>query len=142
MKTESQLNPLRDELKEKVTEIVSDDYQYGFHDNDIKYSSKPARAWMRKMVREISALKKEPAWMLERRVQAYKTFVKYPMPDFLSTNALNEIDFEKIIYFMRASDRAEKSWGRRLRLKSKRTFDRLGVPGGRAQLPGRRVRPV
>ena len=127
MATKSELNPLRDELKEKVTEIVSDDYQYGFHDNDIQYTFKARPGLDEQMVRDISALKKEPAWMLERRLQAYKTFVKYPMPTFLSTNALNEIDFEKIVYFMRASDRAEKSWDD-VSPEVKRTFDRLGVP--------------
>jgi Fe-S cluster assembly protein SufB len=81
-------NPLRKELKKNVTEIMSDDYQYGFHDNDINYTFKARPGLDEQMVRDISALKKEPQWMLERRLQAYKTFHKYPMPTFLSTDAL------------------------------------------------------
>jgi Fe-S cluster assembly protein SufB len=118
---------LREELKGQVKDIVTEDYAYGFHDDDIQYSFKARPGLDETLVRQISALKKEPAWMLERRVQAYKTFLRYPMPDFLSTNALNEIDFEKIIYFMRASDRAEKSWDD-VPEGIKRTFDKLGVP--------------
>jgi Fe-S cluster assembly protein SufB len=118
---------LREELKKNVEGIALDDYEYGFHDDDINYKFKARPGLDEKLVREISALKKEPQWMLERRLQAYKTFLKYPMPDFLSTNALNEIDFEKIVYFMRASDRAEKSWDD-VPAEVKRTFDKLGVP--------------
>jgi Fe-S cluster assembly protein SufB len=118
---------LREELKGQVKDIVKDDYAFGFHDDDIKYSFKSRKGLDEKLVREISALKKEPAWMLERRVQAYKAFVRYPMPTFLSTNALNEIDFDNIYYFMRASDRAEKDW-KDVPEGIKRTFDRLGVP--------------
>jgi Fe-S cluster assembly protein SufB len=118
---------LREELKGQVKEIVKDDYAFGFHDDDIKYSFKSRKGLDEKLVREISALKNEPAWMLERRVQAYKAFVRYPMPGFLTTNALNEIDFDNIYYFMRASDRAEKDW-KDVPEGIKRTFDRLGVP--------------
>jgi len=118
---------LREELKGQVKEIVKDDYAYGFHDDDIQYTFKSRKGLDEKIVRDISALKKEPQWMLERRLQAYRTFVKYPMPTFLSTNALNEIDFENIYYFMRASDKAEKSW-EDVPEGIKRTFDRLGVP--------------
>jgi len=118
---------LREELKGQVNEIVKDDYAFGFHDDDIKYSFKSRKGLDEKLVREISALKHEPAWMLERRVQAYRAFVRYPMPTFLTTNALNEIDFDNIYYFMRASDRAEKDW-KDVPEGIKRTFDRLGVP--------------
>jgi Fe-S cluster assembly protein SufB len=118
---------LREELKGQVKDIVQDDYAFGFHDDDIQYSFKSRKGLDEKIVREISALKKEPAWMLERRVQAYRTFMRYAMPSFLTTNALNEIDFSNIYYFMRASDRAEKSWND-VPEGVKRTFDRLGVP--------------
>ncbi|MGH7442721.1 MAG: Fe-S cluster assembly protein SufB, partial [bacterium] len=118
---------LREELKSQVNTIAKDDYAYGFHDDDVKYSFKSRKGLDEEIVREISKLKKEPAWMLERRVQAYRTFMRYPMPSFLSTNALNEIDFSNIYYFMRASDKAEKSW-EDVPEGVKRTFDRLGVP--------------
>ena len=118
---------LREELKGQVKDIVKDDYAFGFHDDDIAYSFKSRKGLDEKIVREISALKKEPAWMLERRLQGYKTFMRYAMPTFLTTNALNEIDFSNIYYFMRASDRAEKSWDD-VPEGVKRTFDRLGVP--------------
>jgi Fe-S cluster assembly protein SufB len=118
---------LREELKGQVQEIVKDDYAYGFHDDDIQYTFKSRKGLDEKMVREISALKKEPAWMLERRLQGYRTFLKLPMPDFIGSDALQKIDFDNIYYFMRASDRAEKRW-EDVPEGVKRTFDRLGVP--------------
>ena len=118
---------LREELKGQVKGIVADDYAYGFHDTDIQYTFKSRKGLDEQIVRDISALKKEPAWMLERRLQAYKIFLRYPMPDFLSTDQLTKIDFNNIYYFMRASDRAEKSWDD-VPEGVKRTFDRLGVP--------------
>ena len=118
---------LREELKKNVTGIVKDDYEFGFHDDNIQYTFKSRQGLDEQIVRDISALKKEPLWMLERRLQAYKTFVKYPMPDFLSTDALNKIDFDKIYYFMRASDKAESDWAD-VPADIKRTFDRLGGP--------------
>ena len=33
-------------------------------------------------VRQISALKHEPQWMLRRRLRAYRQFIKMPMPKF------------------------------------------------------------
>jgi Fe-S cluster assembly protein SufB len=118
---------LREELKKNVKSIVKDDYEFGFHDDDVRYTFKARPGLDEKIVREISALKKEPEWMLERRLQAFKTFQRYPMPDFLSTDALEKIDFDKIVYFVRASDRAERSWDD-VPPEVKRTFDRLGVP--------------
>jgi Fe-S cluster assembly protein SufB len=120
-------NLLREELKKNVSEIVSDDYQYGFHDNDVAYTFKARPGLDETLVRQISALKKEPAWMLERRVAAYKTFMKYPMPDFLSTDALEKIKFDEIVYFMRATDQVAGSW-EDVPEGVKRTFDRLGIP--------------
>src|SRR6185436_4558760 len=59
--------------------------------------------------------------------RAYHIFMKKPMPTFLSTNALNEIDFDDIYYFMRATDGQGKTW-EEVPEGVKRTFDRLGIP--------------
>ncbi len=118
---------LREELKKNVTGIVKDDYEFGFHDDDIKYTFKSQKGLNEEIVRQISALKKEPEWMLQKRLEGYRTFLKLPQPKFLSTDALEKIDFNDIYYFMRASDRAEKSWDE-VPEGVKRTFDRLGIP--------------
>ncbi len=117
----------REKLKEKVRDIKSDEYQYGFHDEDVEYTFKARKGIDEKLVRQISALKKEPKWMTDFRVKAYHIFMKKPMPTFFSTNILDEIDFDDIYYFMRASDKNEKNWDD-VDPSIKRTFDRLGIP--------------
>jgi Fe-S cluster assembly protein SufB len=118
---------LREELKSQVKEIVKDDYAYGFHDDDVKYTFKARKGLDADMVRQISALKSEPKWMTEFRLRAYDLFVKKPMPTFLSTDALDHIDFNDIFYFMRAQDKQGKTWDE-VDEGVKRTFDRLGIP--------------
>jgi Fe-S cluster assembly protein SufB len=118
---------LREELKSQVKEIVKDDYEFGFHDDDVKYTFKAKKGLDADMVRQISALKKEPKWMTEFRLRAYDLFVKKPMPTFLSTDALDHIDFNDIFYFMRAQDKQGKTWDE-VDEGVKRTFDRLGIP--------------
>ena len=53
---------LREELKTQVKSIVKDDYEYGFHDDDVKYTFKAQKGLNADIVRQISALKKEPKW--------------------------------------------------------------------------------
>lgn len=120
-------NPAREELVQQVKGIVKDDYAFGFHDDDVKYSFKSKKGLDETLVRQISALKKEPKWMTDFRVRAYHIFKKKPMPTFLSTDALEHIDFEDIYYFMRATDGQGKTW-EEVPEGVKRTFDRLGIP--------------
>ncbi|MES2201276.1 MAG: Fe-S cluster assembly protein SufB [candidate division FCPU426 bacterium] len=126
MATEEKIQ-LREDLKDQVKDIVTDDYEYGFHDNDVKYAFKAQKGLNADIVRQISMLKKEPKWMLDFRLRAYETFVKKPMPTFLSTNALDDIDFSDIYYFMRATEGQGKTW-EDVPEGVKRTFERLGIP--------------
>ena len=118
---------IREELKSQVNQIVKDDYAFGFHDDDVKYTFKAKKGLNAEIVAQISALKKEPKWMTEFRLRAYQVFMKKPLPTFLSTDALEHIDFSDIFYFMRAQDKQGKTWDE-VDEGVKRTFDRLGIP--------------
>ena len=76
-------------------------------------------------VRKISALKNEPEWMLERRLLAYNHFINSPTPQWGAD--LNKIDYNKIHYFVRATDKKGRTWNE-VPAKIKETFERLGVP--------------
>ena len=76
-------------------EIVSTEYQYGFHDQ-VDYLRETKRGLTRATVEEISAIKGEPDWMLDFRLRAYEHFLSRPMPQW--GGDLNQIDFDKIIY--------------------------------------------
>lgn len=77
------------------------------------------------VVRQISQLKKEDQWMQKFRLKAYETFVNKPMPPWGAD--LSGINFDKIHYFVKASDRSAKTWDQ-VPSKIKNTFDKLGIP--------------
>ena len=79
------------------------------------------------VVREISKLKNEPNWMTEKRVKAFRHFEERPMPTWGNTPMLEEIDFDKICYYLRSSDSTKKDWGD-VPEDIRNTFDRLGIP--------------
>jgi Fe-S cluster assembly protein SufB len=108
-------------------ESLVEDYRHGFHDSEDSYAFKSAKGLTREIVERISSMKSEPAWMLAFRLKAYETFRAKPMPDWGDTALLNEIDFDDIRYFVKASEGTEKSWDD-VPDDIKRTFDRLGIP--------------
>ena len=98
---------------------------YGFHDTEDFYDFKSEKGLTRDMVRQISAMKKEPEWMTEYRLQAYDIFISKPMPDWGAD--LSGIDFDNIYYYVRAAEKQEKSWDD-VPDDIKSTFDKLGIP--------------
>lgn len=106
-----------------------DDYKYGFHvpENYVFKAAKSKEGLTRDMVIEISKFKREPAWMLERRLKAFELFQEKPMPNWGDTRALSEIDFSNIHYFVRPTERVGTSWDE-VPTEIKDTFERLGIP--------------
>ena len=98
--------------------------QYAFHD-DITYLAQTKRGLTRETVEEISAFKNEPEWMLKFRLRAYDHFVKRKMP--MWTDGLDAINFDKIVYYRKPSEREEKSWDD-VPEQIKATFEKLGIP--------------
>jgi len=114
------------ELKTSPGDLI-EEYRHGFHDSEDKYVFKSAKGLTREIVERISDMKDEPAWMREFRLKALDTFLSKPMPTWGDTEALNDIDFDNIHYFVRSSDRTEQSWDD-VPDDIKKTFDRLGIP--------------
>src|SRR3990167_6953645 len=77
------------------------------------------------IVREISAQKKEPAWMLEFRLVALEQFFKKLLPNWGPD--LSALDPYDLFYYVRSMDETQKSWDT-VPDKIKKTFDALGVP--------------
>ena len=98
--------------------------QFAFHD-DIVYLKETKRGLTRETVEEISGFKNEPAWMLEFRLRAYDHFLKRRMPSW--GGRLDDIDFDKIVYYRKPSEREEKSWDD-VPDQIKATFEKLGIP--------------
>ena len=113
--------------EERNLRNINEEYleKYGFHDPDDFYAIKSDPGLSEDVVRWISAIKGEPEWMTDIRVEAYHTFLKKPMPTWGSD--LSGINFDKIHYYMRASDKQEQNWDD-VPEDIKNTFDRLGIP--------------
>ncbi|MFM2105865.1 MAG: component of SufBCD complex [Chloroflexota bacterium] len=105
--------------------VVQDDRsKYDFKD-EIVYLTETKRGLTRDTVTEISEIKGEPSWMRDFRLRAYEHFLKRPMPTW--GGKLDRIDFDKIVYYRKPSEREEKSWDD-VPDKIKQTFERLGIP--------------
>jgi Fe-S cluster assembly protein SufB len=111
-----------------LRDVRSDyDTQFGFHDDDVKYSFKSERGISAEVVRQISEMKNEPDWMTDIRLKAYAHFVERPTPQWGGGGALNDIDYDNIYYYVRATDKAGRTWDE-VPPEIKDTFDRLGIP--------------
>jgi Fe-S cluster assembly protein SufB len=104
-------------------------YEYGWHDPDVAGST-ARRGINEDVVREISALKNEPQWMLDLRLKGLRLFEKKPMPTWGSN--LSGIDFDNIKYFVRSTEKQATSWDE-LPDDIKTTYDRLGIPEAEKQ---------
>lgn len=76
-------------------------------------------------VRAISDYKDETEWMRKKRLRAYDIFTQKPLPSWGPD--ITEINFDDIVYFLRATDKQKRSWDE-LPPEIKETYDRIGVP--------------
>ncbi|MCT4778900.1 MULTISPECIES: Fe-S cluster assembly protein SufB [Exiguobacterium] len=100
------------------------DYKYGFHDRDISIF-RSGRGLTTEVVETISKMKEEPQWMLDFRLKSLKIFNEQAMPAW--GGDLSDLRFDDITYYVKPSERAEKSWDE-VPEEIKRTFDKLGIP--------------
>lgn len=104
-------------------------YEFGWHDGDAAGIS-ARRGINEDVVRNISALKNEPEWMLKLRLKGLRLFGKKPMPTWGSD--LAGIDFDNIKYFVRSTEKQATSW-EDLPQDIKNTYDKLGIPEAEKQ---------
>jgi len=109
-------------MAKKAPEI--DEYKYGFSDRDISIF-RTEKGLTPAIVKEISKMKEEPQWMLDYRLKALDQFYKKPMPQW--GGDLAELDFDEITYYVKPSERSERSWDE-VPDEIKQTFDKLGIP--------------
>src|SRR5690348_3758794 len=106
-----------------------DRYKFGWADSDTAGAS-ARRGLSEEVVRDISARKNEPEWMLDLRLKGLKLFRRKPMPDWGAD--LTGIDFENIKYFVRSTEKQAASWDD-LPADIKSTYDKLGIPEAEKQ---------
>ena len=122
--TQSVTEPAPELTQEETIASIRSKYDYGWHDSDAAGAA-AKRGINEDVVREISAMKGEPEWMLTRRLKAYKDFMKRPMPMWGAD--LSGVDFDSIKYFVRSTEKQATSWDE-LPEDIKATYDKLGIP--------------
>ena len=98
------------------------DFQY-----DVAYEFDAGTGLNENTVRYISSVKKEAPWILEFRLNALKTFLSKPLPTHWATKDLENIDFDKIRYYLSQGQKPKRTWDE-VPDDIKNTFERLGIP--------------
>ncbi|WP_030439349.1 Fe-S cluster assembly protein SufB [Actinoplanes subtropicus] len=104
-------------------------YEYGWADADVAGAA-AQRGLSEAVVRDISAKKNEPEWMLNLRLKGLRLFDRKPMPSWGAD--LTGIDFQNIKYFVRSTEKQAASWDD-LPDDIKATYDKLGIPEAEKQ---------
>ena len=102
-------------------------YELGWHDTEDEYFFKPKKGLNEAIIREMSAMKKEPEWMLEFRLKAYQRFLRKPVPTWGGDGDLDQIDFDDIYYYIKPTEGQAKDWDM-VPDSIKETYEKLGIP--------------
>ncbi len=112
----------QDKLLDNVTKS---DYKYGFT-TEIEADALP-KGLSEETVRQISAKKNEPAFMLEYRLDAYRKWKEMKAPDWAHLN-IPDIDFQDIIYYSAPKQKPELDSLDDVDPELIDTFNKLGIP--------------
>jgi Fe-S cluster assembly protein SufB len=111
---------------ELVESLGLDTYKYDFVDEEKSvFRTKPGLS--ADVVRQISAHKDEPEWMLEFRLKALEIYESKPMPKWGGDLSQLEAVLDEIYFYVRPQEQMERSWDD-VPDNIKKTFDRLGIP--------------
>ncbi|MCB9057084.1 MAG: Fe-S cluster assembly protein SufB [Calditrichae bacterium] len=110
---------------EHLESIANKEYKYGFV-SDIEADQLPP-GLNEDTIRAISALKKEPEFMLEWRLKAYKSWLKMQEPKWPKVH-YPEIDFQKIVYYSAPKKRPQLESLDEVDPELLRTYEKLGIP--------------
>ncbi|MGW8265247.1 MAG: Fe-S cluster assembly protein SufB [Longimicrobiales bacterium] len=111
---------------EVVQGLGLDEYKYNFVDAE-KHVFRTQPGLNEAVVRQISAQKGEPEWMLEFRLKSLGVYQSKPMPRWGGNLDDLERVLDEIYFYVRPQDRMEHSWDD-VPEDIKNTFERLGIP--------------
>ena len=112
------------ETIDKVKE-VSSTYKYGFV-TDLEAEKAPL-GLSEDIVKFISHKKKEPKWLLEWRLKAYKKWLSMEAPDWAMVD-FPEINFQDIYYYSAPKTKPKVNSLDEVDPELVRTYEKLGIP--------------
>lgn len=93
--------------------------------NEFEYAFKTEAGLTEEIIREISARKNEPEWMLEFRLKGLRLYNELDIPEWMPD--ISGLDMEKIIAYVRPKADMKDDWDE-VPEDIKSTFDKLGIP--------------
>src|SRR5215469_5754607 len=116
--------PVQDTI-ERVREIDVDKYKYGFT-TDIE-SVRAPKGLSEDIVRFISARKREPEWLLEWRLEAYRRWRTLDEPKWARVH-YPKIDYDDLYYYAAPKSAEGPKSLAEVDPELLRTYERLGIP--------------
>jgi Fe-S cluster assembly protein SufB len=104
--------------------VEIDSSRYDFKTPE-KYAYRSKKGLSEDVIREISKMKKEPEWMLKKRLEGLKHFKETPLPKWGPD--LSKLNFDDLFYYVKPSGSVEEKWDK-VPDEIKDTFDKLGIP--------------
>ena len=108
-----------------IEELANREYQYGFV-TDVDAETVP-KGLNEEVVRLISEKKREPAWLLEWRLKAYRTWLTMTEPTWQNVH-YPAIDYQDIIYYSAPKKRPTLNSLDEVDPEIRATFEKLGIP--------------
>jgi Fe-S cluster assembly protein SufB len=94
---------------------------------DTKYEFDAGVGLTEDTIEYISKVKGEDEWVRDFRMKALKPFRDKPLPTHWASKDLENIDYDKIRYYLSKGQRASRTWDE-VPDDVKNTFERLGIP--------------
>jgi len=114
-----------------IEELANREYQYGFV-TDVEAETVP-KGLSEEVVRLISEKKREPAWLLEFRLKAYRTWLTMTEPTWQNVR-YRAIDYQDIIYYSAPKKKPTLNSLDEVDPEIRATFEKLGIPLEEQQL--------
>eukprot|EP01029_Cantina_marsupialis_P031838 TRINITY_DN927_c0_g2_i1.p2 TRINITY_DN927_c0_g2~~TRINITY_DN927_c0_g2_i1.p2 ORF type:complete len:484 (+),score=71.85 TRINITY_DN927_c0_g2_i1:3830-5281(+) len=115
----------KEEQDKILDEVTGSEYKYGFV-TDIE-NDDIGKGLNEDVIRMISAKKKEPKFMLDFRLKAYRHWKTMKMPEWAYLK-IPEIDYQDIIYYSAPKQKAKLESMDDVDPEIRATFDKLGIP--------------
>src|SRR5579863_6787789 len=108
-----------------IEQLATTEYKYGF-ETDVEADTF-APGLNEDVVRRLSAIKKEPEWLLEFRLKAFRTWQTMTEPRWHNLK-IDPIDYQAASYYSATKKKPELKSLDEVDPEVKKTFDRLGIP--------------
>jgi len=110
---------------ETIEQLASREYKYGF-ETTLETDTFPP-GLDESVVRRLSAIKEEPAWMLEFRLKSLKAWLEMTQPVWHNLK-IAPIDYQAISYYSAPKKKPELASMDEVDPDVRKTFERLGIP--------------